>query len=79
MTGVPKPAAGDIQLNKSGGFSGWMCSFYHYDKMLQPSDAQSFFASGVPCSVPGTSPAPNSKVTFGFFDTKGTEVSKFVF
>jgi hypothetical protein len=79
MTGVPKPAAGDIQLNAGGGFSGWMCSFYHYDKTLEPSDAQSFFASGVPCSVPGTTPPPSSKITFGFFDTKGKEESKYVF
>ena len=79
MTGVPKPAAGDIQLNAGGGFSGWMCSFYHYDKTLEPSDAQAFFASGVPCSVPGTTPPPSSKITFGFFDTKGKEESKYVF
>jgi hypothetical protein len=79
MTGVPKPAAGDIQLNAGGGFSGWMCSFYHYDKTLQPSDAQTFFASGVPCSVPGTTPPPSSTITFGFFDTKGKEESKYVF
>ena len=80
LTGVPKPAAGDIVLNKDGGFSGWMCSFYSYSKMLQPADTQMFFASGVPCSIPGTTaPTTNAKVTFGLFDTKGKEVSKYVF
>lgn len=77
MTGVPKPAAGDIELNKDGGFSGWMCGFYHYSKMLNPSDAQSFYASGAPCSVPGTTPS-NYNITFGLFNTKGKEVNKYM-
>ena len=80
MTGVPKPAAGDIELNKSGGFSGWLCGFYHYSRMLNPTDAQLFYAKGVPCSIPGTSVKPGKfNVTFGLFDTKGKEVSKYLF
>jgi hypothetical protein len=80
MTGVPKPAAGDIELNRDGGFSGWMCSFFHYARMLQPSDAQAFYSKGVPCSVPNTSGGERPyKVTFGLFDTKGTETAKYVF
>jgi hypothetical protein len=55
LSGVPKPVSGSVTLNADGGFSGWMCGFYHYDKMLVPSDAQAFYGSGVPCSVPGTS------------------------
>jgi len=78
LSGVPKPSAGDIQLNSNGGFSGWMCSFYHYSKLLLPSDVQSFYNSGVSCSIPGTAPS-NYNVTFGLFDTKGKEVSKYVF
>jgi len=79
LSGVPKPAAGDIYLNKNGGFSGYMCSFYHYAKMLQPSDASTFFAYGVPCSLPSTSGPSNYKVSYGVFDTKGKEVSKYMF
>jgi hypothetical protein len=78
LSGVPKPSAGDIQLNSNGGFSGWMCSFYHYSKLLLPSDVQSFYNSGVSCTIPGTAPS-NYNVTFGLFDTKGKEVSKYVF
>ena len=77
LTGVPKPVSGSVTLNKDGGFSGWMCSFYHYAKLLVPSDAQSFFGSGVPCNVPGTS--TNYKVTLGVHDTKGQVVSKYMF
>ena len=80
LSGVPKPAVGDIELNKDGGFSGYMCSFYHYSKMLQPSDAQSLYSAGVPCSIPGTSIKPGKfNLSFGLFDTKGTQVSKYLF
>jgi len=79
LSGVPKPAAGDIYLNKNGGFSGYMCSFYHYAKLLQPTDAMTFFSYGVPCSIPGTTAPSAYKVTYGLYDTKGKEVSKYVF
>lgn len=77
LSGVPKPVSGSVTLNTDGGFSGWMCGFYHYDKLLVPSDTQSFYGSGVPCNVPGTS--SNYKVTFGIHDTKGQVVSKYMF
>jgi hypothetical protein len=77
LSGVPKPVSGSVTLNKDGGFSGWMCAFYHYAKLLVPTDAQSFYNSGVPCNVPGTS--SNYKVTFGVRDTKGEVVSKYMF
>jgi hypothetical protein len=77
LSGVPKPVSGSVTLNKDGGFSGYMCSFYHYDRFLAPGDAQSFFGSGVPCNVPGTT--TNYKVTFGVRDTKGKVVSNYVF
>jgi hypothetical protein len=77
VSGVPKPVSGSVTLNDNGGFSGWMCSFFHSDKFLAPEDAQSFFSSGVPCTVPETS--TDKKVTFGFRDTKGEVVSKYVF
>jgi hypothetical protein len=77
LSGVPKKVTGPVTLNSDGGFSGYMCSFYHYPKMLVPSDAQSFFNSGVPCSVPGTT--SNYKVTFGVKDTKGKVLSNYMF
>jgi hypothetical protein len=77
LSGVSKPVSGSVTLNKDGGFSGWMCAFYHYAKLLVPTDAQSFYNSGVPCNVPGTS--SNYKVTFGVRDTKGEVVSKYMF
>jgi hypothetical protein len=77
LTGVPKPVSGSVTLNKDGGFSGWMCSFYHYAKLLVPADAQTFYSSGVPCNVPGTS--TNYKVTLGVHDTKGQVVSNYMF
>lgn len=77
LSGVPKPAEGIIDLNKDGGFSGYMCGFYHTSTMLQPSDAQSFYSKGTPCSVKGAS--TNYDVTFGMFNSAGKEVDKYVF
>ena len=77
LTGVPKPVTGSVTLNKDGGYSGWLCSFFHYPRLLVPADAQAFFGAGVPCNVPGTS--TNYNVTFGIRDTKGQVVSKYVF
>jgi hypothetical protein len=77
LTGVPKPVSGSVTLNSDGGFAGYMCSFYHYAKLLIPSDTQSFFSSGVPCSVPNTN--SNYKVAIGLRDTKGTVVSNYMF
>jgi hypothetical protein len=54
-----------------------MCSFYHYSKLLVPSDAQSFYGSGVPCNVPGTS--SDYKVTFGVRDANGQVISNYMF
>jgi len=77
LSGVPKPVAGQIELNKDGGFSGHMCGLRHYSRMLVPSDAQSFYSAGTPCSLP--SGTKNGTVTFGIFDTKGKELNKYVF
>jgi len=77
LTGVPKPVTGSVTLNADGGFSGWMCSFYHYARLMVPADAQKFFSSGVPCNVPGTN--SNYKVAIGVQDTKGQVVSNYMF
>jgi hypothetical protein len=44
LSGVPKPVSGSVTLNDAGGFYGWMCSFYHFDKFLVPSDVPSTIA-----------------------------------
>ena len=81
LSGVPKPAVGDISLNKSGGFSGKMCAFYHYPRMLTPGDAQSFYSAGTACAS-DDSPTATSKMTgydfkFGIYDATGKLVKNY--
>jgi len=78
LTGVPKPALGDIVLNDQGGFAGWMCSFNMYSKLLVPTDTQSFASTGAPCNIDDAS-SSSFKTQFGFFNSSGKEVSKYVF
>jgi hypothetical protein len=75
LTGVPKPALGDITINEGGGYSGWICGFNHYSKTLVPSDAQLFHSFGAPCSLPGDS----YTASFGFFNSAGKQLSNYVF
>jgi hypothetical protein len=82
LSGVPKPASGDIILNKDGGFSGYLCSFFHYPRMLVPSDAQTFYGQGTSCTSI-TDPSTSSKVTgygfkFGVYDAAGKEINQYV-
>ena len=78
LSGVPKPAAGDIIMNNAGGFSGSLCGFYHYPRALVPSDAQSFYSSGSSCQV--TQDSKNkSWFNFGLYDAKGKEIKKYAF
>lgn len=76
LTGVPKPAMGDVVLNDKGGFSGWLCGFNSYSKSLVPSDVQIFNVGGAPCSIPDDK---TYTTKFGFFNSGGKEVSKYVF
>jgi hypothetical protein len=82
-TGVPKPAYGDINVTPDGGFSGKMCGFYHYPRMLTPEDALSFYSSGTPCSTSNGNTALASatgySVKFGMYDTMGKEVQEYSF
>lgn len=86
LPGVPKPATGDIQLSPGGGFSGYLCDFYHYPRMLTPGDAMTFFSAGTGCknkvpsggSGPGTS-ATGYSVKFGVYDTLGKQVQEYTF
>ena len=83
LPGVPKPAVGDIQIAKDGGFSGYMCGFTHYPRMLTPDDAIAFFTAGTPCSSqtgPSSAAAATGySVKFGVYDTVGKEVQEYTF
>jgi len=82
LSGVPKPAVGDIQLTPEGGFSGRICDFYHYPKMLTPTDALSFWSKGTTCknmTTTGKSSATGYSVKFGVYDDLGKEVQEYAF
>ena len=81
LPGVPKPAAGNIDVSKDGGFSGYMCDLNHYGKALVPSDAQSFFTAGTRCSGQSGSAGASGGYTvkFGVYDTKGKEIKDYTF
>jgi hypothetical protein len=84
LPGVPKPTTSDIQLSPDGGFSGFLCNFYHYARMLTPADAMSFYSAGTSCrnSTPGTSSpstATGYSVKFGVYDALGKQVQEFAF
>jgi hypothetical protein len=82
LSGVPKPAVGDIQLTPDGGFSGNICNFYHYPKMLTPSDAMSFWAAGTTCknqTTTGKTTATGYSVKFGVYDNLGKEIQEYAF
>jgi hypothetical protein len=82
LSGVPKPAVGDIQLTPDGGFSGNICNFYHYPRMLTPSDALRFWTAGTSCknqTATGKSSATGYSVKFGVYDTLGKEIQEYSF
>lgn len=83
LSGVPKPAVGDIQLTPDGGFSGRICNFYHYPRMLTPFDTLAFWQAGTTCKnkTPSgsSSPATGYSVKFGVYDALGKEVQEYAF
>ena len=83
LSGVPKPATGDINLTSDGGFSGKICNFYHFSRMLTPGDAMSFFNKGTSCKndsgTENTSSATGYSVKFGVYDALGKEVQEYAF
>jgi hypothetical protein len=84
ISGVPKPCVGDIQISPKGGFSGYICDFYHYPRMLVPSDASTFYNAGTTCKnkTPSASPttvATGYSVKFGVYDPVGKEVQEYTF
>ena len=83
LSGVPKPATGDLQLTPDGGFSGRICNMYHYPRMLTPEDALSFWSAGTSCrsktETGTTSSATGYSVKFGVYDTLGKEIQEYTF
>jgi hypothetical protein len=86
LPGVPKPATGDITLSPSGGFSGYLCNFNYYARMLTPGDASTFNGAGTTCQnqVPtngtgGGTASTGYAVKFGVYDMQGKEVQEYTF
>ncbi len=86
LPGVPKPATGDVLLTPGGGFSGYMCNFNHYARMLTPGDASNFHGAGTSCQskVPtngtgGGTAGTGYSVKFGVYNMEGKEVQEYTF
>ena len=86
LSGIPKPAIGDIILSQNGGFSGYMCNFNYYARMLTPGDASNFFSTGTDCrdKVPnngsgGGTLGTGYLVKLGFYNTDGKVVKEYGF
>ena len=85
LTGVPKPAVGDVLLTPNGGYSGYMCGFSTLPRMLTPGDALNFFAEGTPCSSQTPSPGrgvsglTGYSVKIGVYNPVGKEVQEYTF
>lgn len=84
MSGVPKPAIGDIQVTPEGGFSGMVCGLVTANKMLNPSDALTFYSSDTSCRSISDKPAAAVNTTgysvkFGVYDTVGRQVREYTF
>jgi hypothetical protein len=63
LTGIPRPATGDLILNDNGGFSGTICNVNYYNKMVSPDDAKAFHSKGTLCEntkAGATPPIPDS-------------------
>jgi hypothetical protein len=83
LSGVPKPATGEISVTPDGGYSGYLCNLYTYPRMLTPGDAMNFFSAGSSCqNITGTSTAANLtgySVKFGVYNPQGKEIQEYTF
>jgi hypothetical protein len=87
LSGVPKPAVGDIQITPNGGFSGQVCGLKTSSNVINPSDALAFYGASNSCVTTNPS-APNAgamvnttgySVKFGLFDTVGKQLREYTF
>jgi len=85
ISGVPKPATGNIQISPNGGYSGLLCNFKYSDSSLSPTDALNFFAKDTACRAETanvTSLAADTTgyaVKFGVYDTLGKTIKEYTF
>jgi len=83
LSGVPKPCLGDIQLTPEGGFSGYICDFKHFSKMLVPEDVNTFWSTGTSCRnktmASTTQQATGHSVSFGIHDVTGKKIKEWSF
>lgn len=86
LSGVPKPALGDVILAPDGGFSGYLCNFNYYSRMLTPGDASNYFSAGTDCQskvpnngVGGGTAGTGYSVKIGTYDTSGQVVNEYTF
>jgi hypothetical protein len=84
LSGVPKPAVGDIQIAGNGGFSGLVCDLSTYPKMLTPTDAATFYAGSTSCRSATDANTPLTSTTgysvkFGVYDTVGKQIQQYTF
>ena len=85
ISGVPKPATGNIQISPNGGYSGLLCNFQYSNSSLSPTDAATFFSKDTACrsqTANVTSLAADTTgyaVKFGVYDTLGKTIKEFSF
>lgn len=84
LTGVPKPATGDITIGGGGGFGGSVCTVQASSKQLTPAEATAFYTAGTACSGGGSTTSAASNMNnlslfgytfvFGVKDSAGKSV-----
>ena len=85
LSGVPKPAVGDIKITPDGGFSGTVCGLSTVNKMLNPSDALAFYSASnscvttAPVTASSTVDTTGYAVKFGIYDAVGRQVREYTF
>ena len=85
ISGVPKPATGNIQISPNGGYSGLLCNFQYSNSSLSPTDAATFFSKDTACRAETanvTSLAADTTgyaVKFGLYDTLGKTIKEYTF
>lgn len=85
LSGVPKPAVGDIQITPNGGFSGTVCGLATVNRMLNPSDALAFYSASNACVTAAPATASSTvdttgyAVKFGVYDAVGRQVREYTF